>query len=177
MISCAGDLAAKVTEAQAAAVTAAEAAAQLQEQQEHTQSLQSQLSQAQQALQDLKHHQAAAQQKAIAGEASLHSALKAKDSELRDIRVALASSQAMAAAGQSELTSLQEQVSDMQAKLSEAEDAHNTLQQLQADSQQEAGAHASSLTVAVEANALELEQVAATPCQAKKPSCYSLQPL
>ncbi len=143
-------------------MTAAEAAAQLQEQQEHAQSLQSQLSQAQQALQDLKHHQAAAQQKTVAGEAGLHSALRAKDSELGDIKVALASSQAMAAAGQSELTSLQEQVTNLQAKLSEAKDAHNTLQQLQADSQQEAGAHASSLTAAVEAKALELDQVAAS---------------
>ncbi len=143
-------------------MTAAEAAAQLQEQQGHAQSLQSQLSQTQQALQDLKPHQAAAQQKAVAGEASLHSALRAKDSELRDIQVALASSQAMATAGRSELTSLQQQVTNLQAKLSEAEDTHNTLQQLQADSQQEAGAHASSLTAAVEAKALELDQVAAS---------------
>ena len=141
---------------------AAETATQLQEQQGHAQSLQSQLSQTQQALQDLKRHQAAAQQKAVAREASLHSALRAKDSELRDIQVALASSQAMAAAGQSELTSLQEQVTNLQAKLNKAEDAHNTLQQLQADSQQEAGAHASSLTAAVEAKALELDQVAAS---------------
>ena len=141
---------------------AAEAATQLQEQQGHAQSLQSQLSQTQQALQDLKRHQAAAQQKAVAREASLHSALRAKDSELRDIQVALASSQAMAAAGQSELTILQEQVTNLQAKLNKAEDAHNTLQQLQADSQQEAGAHASSLTAAVEAKALELDQVAAS---------------
>ncbi|KAA6418410.1 MAG: hypothetical protein FRX49_11666 [Trebouxia sp. A1-2] len=68
----------------------------------------------------------------------------------------------MAAAGRSEVTCLQEQVTNLQAKLSEAEDAHNTLQQLQADSQREAGAHASSLTVAVEAKALELEQVASS---------------
>ncbi len=143
-------------------MTAAKAAAQLQEQQEHAHSLQSQLSQAQQALQDLKHHQAAAQQKGIADEASLSSALRAKDSELGGFKVALASSQAMAAAGQSELTSLQEQVTNLQAKLNEAEDAHNTLQQLQAYSQQETGAHASSLMAAVEAKALELDQVAAS---------------
>ncbi|DBA82569.1 TPA: hypothetical protein ACH3X2_000780 [Trebouxia sp. C0005] len=157
-----GELAAKVTEAQAGAVTAAEAAAQLQEQRMHAQSLHSQFSQAQQALEDLKHHQAAAQRKAHANEASLKSALRAKDSELRDIQLAVASSQAMAAAGRSEVTCLQEQVTNLQAKLSEAEDAHNTLQQLQADSQREAGAHASSLTVAVEAKALELEQVASS---------------
>ncbi|KAL0039987.1 hypothetical protein WJX79_001551 [Trebouxia sp. C0005] len=94
-----GELAAKVTEAQAGAVTAAEAAAQLQEQRMHAQSLHSQFSQAQQALEDLKHHQAAAQRKAHANEASLKSALRAKDSELRDIQLAVASSQAMAAAG------------------------------------------------------------------------------
>ena len=92
----------------------------------------------------------------------MNSALRVKDSELRDIQVALASSQAMAAAGQSELTTLQEQVTNLQAKLNKAEDPHNTLQQLQADSQQEAGAHASSLMEAVEAKALELDQVAAS---------------
>lgn len=96
----------------------------------------------------------------MSDEANLNSALSAKDSELRGIQVALASSQAMAAAGRSEVTSLQEQVTNLQAKLRQAEDAHNTLQQLQADSQHEAGEHASSLTAAVEAKALELDQVA-----------------
>jgi len=106
-------------------VTAAEARAQLQEQQVHAQSMQVQLSQAQQALQDLKHHQAAAQQKAVADEVSLHSALRAKDSELGDIKVALASSQAMAAAGQSELTSLQEQVTSLQATAGDCSWCHD----------------------------------------------------
>ena len=96
----------------------------------------------------------------MSDEANLNSALSAKDSELRGIQVALASSQAMAAAGRSEVTSLQEQVTNLQVKLRQAEDAHNTLQQLQADSQHEAGEHASSLTAAVEAKALELDQVA-----------------
>jgi len=60
----------------------------------------------------------------MSDEANLNSALSAKDSELRGIQVALASSQAMAAAGRSEVTSLQEQVTNLQAKLRQAEDAH-----------------------------------------------------